>query len=191
VLAHGVYRQDGVTVRRSMVRFGPVVDFGPGWRRRPVRDALGIVLREADVAVSDQAADPDNPNRRMRRAYRIDPIDRLRQAGTVGTREVEAARELRQWLERVSPTMGGGGFARVSGSGRRSEPISDGQLRASRRVREARLVLGPHWAPVLWLCLGGTAWEYCAASGMGRRRGMLLLTRGLERLADHVHGPAG
>ena len=164
------------------------VDFGPGARRRPLRDAAGRVIREPDVAVNDQAADPDNPNRRLRRAYRVDPVELLRRSGTLGAREVEAAEELRECLERVVASRGGDG-ARVSLSGYPVEPISDSQMRASRRVREARALLGPAlWPGVLWLCLGGSVRGYCDEMGIDRRRGTGIIVLGLQRLAVHFFG---
>jgi len=163
-------------------------DLGPGLRRRPVRDRAGGVLREPDVEVSDQAADPDNPNRRLRRAYRVDPVELLRRSGTLGPREVEAAQELRDCLERLVASGGGDG-ARVSLSGYPVEPISDAQMRAGRRVREAQALLGPVlWPGVLWLCLGGTVRGFCEVAVIDRRRGTGIVVLGLQRLAVHFFG---
>ena len=165
-------------------------DFGPGLRRRPVRDAAGV-LRESDVEINDRASDPDNPNRRLRRAYRVDPVELLRRSGALGTREVEAAQELRLHLERLVAGSGGGGFPRVSLSGYPAEPISDSQLRSSRKAREAQALLGAMlWPPVLWLCLGGSVRGYCEAACIDRRRGTSLMISGLQRLAVHFYGDA-
>jgi len=166
-------------------------DLGPGLRRRPVRDGAGGVLREPDVEVSDRAADPDNPNRRLRRAYRVDPVELLRRSGALGAREVEAAQELRLHLERLVAGSGGGEFSRVSLSGYPAEPISDSQLRSSRKTREAQALLGAMlWPPVLWLCLGGSVRGYCEAACIDRRRGTGLMVTGLQRLAIHFYGDA-
>ena len=145
------------------------VDFGPGLRRRPVRDGTGDVLRDPDVEINDRAADPDNPNRRLRRAYRVNSVELLRRAGTLGPREVEAAQTLREHLERLV-SSGGGDFARVSLSGYPVEPINDGQMRAARRVREVQAMLGAvAWPAVLWVCLGGTVRGYCEQCRVDRR----------------------
>jgi hypothetical protein len=153
-----------------------------------VRDGAGGVLREPDVEVNDQAADLDNPNRRVRRAYRVDPVELLRRSGALGTREVEAAEELRDCLERLVATGGGDG-AGIGPSGYPMEPISDAQMRASRRVREAQALLGPAlWSGVLWLCLGGTVRGYCEVARIDRRRGTDIVVTGLRRLAIHFFG---
>ncbi len=163
-------------------------DLGPGLRRRLVRDGAGVVLREPDIEVSDRASDPDNPNRRLRRAYRVDPVELLRRSGTLGTREVEAAQDLRRDLERLVAT-GGGDLAGASLSGYPTEPISDSQLRAGRRVREARVTLGPAlWAAVSWLCLGGTVRGFCEVMCIDRRRGTAIVVLGFQRLAIHFYG---
>jgi len=163
-------------------------DLGPGLRRRPVRDGAGGVLREPDVEVSDRAADPDNPNRRLRRAYRVDPVELLRRSGALGSREVEAAEELRDCLERLV-VSGGGDGAGISPSGYPTEPISDSQMRASKRVREARALLGPAlWPGVIWTCMGGTVRGYCEVARIDRRRGTDIVVMGLQRLAVHFFG---
>src|SRR3977135_3897796 len=89
----------------------PGADFGPGLRRRAVRDKRGRLLREADVELDEGAVDPRNPNRRLRRAYRVGADAVLRRAGSITAREVEAAGELRRHLERAAPPYGGGGAA--------------------------------------------------------------------------------
>lgn len=153
-----------------------------------MRDGFGGVLREPDVEVSDQAADPDNPNRRLRRAYRVDSVELLRRAGTLGPREVEAAEELRGHLERLVAS-GGGDFARVSLSGYPVEPISDSQLRSSKHVREAQDALGVAiWPAVLWICLGGTVRGYCERELIDRRRGTARVILGMRRLAVYFYG---
>lgn len=165
-------------------------DLGPGLRRRPVRDGAGGVLREPDVEVVDQAADIDNPNRRVRRAYRVDPVELLRRSGALGAREVEAAQELRDCLERLVASGGGDG-AKVSLSGYPVEPISDAQMRASRRVREARVLLGPIlWSGVIWTCSGGTVRGFCEVARIDRRRGTDIVVMGLQRLAIYFFGDA-
>jgi hypothetical protein len=153
-----------------------------------VRDRFGEVLREPDIEVSDRAADPDNPNRRLRRAYRVDSVELLRRAGTLGPREVEAAEELRAHLERLVAS-GGGDFARVSLSGYPVEPISDSQLRSSRHLREAQDALGMvTWPAVLWVCLGGTVRGYCERELIDRRRGTARVIEGMQRLAVYFYG---
>ena len=166
-----------------------VVDFGPALRRRAVRDGQGRLLREADVELDDHAADPAAPNRRLRRAYRVDPVETLRRTGSIGPREVDAAAELRLHLERVTPTVGGGNVLRIALAGHQVEPINDHQMLASRKLREASAALGDRlWPPVLWLCLGGTVRDFCQHRQVDRHRGAEVFVHGMQRLADHLYG---
>jgi hypothetical protein len=165
-------------------------DLGPGLRRRSVRDKHGRLLREADVEVDDRAVDPRNPNRRLRRAYRVDPVDLLKRAGSIGAREVDAAGELRRHLEQVAPPLGAGMASRISVSGFLIEPITDQHIRACRKLREASTVLGVLWGPVLWVCLGGTVRGYCDQWRVGTHQASDLIATGMGRLADHLYGRA-
>lgn len=175
--------------RARVVHERLVVDFGPALRRRAVRDAAGRLLREADVELDDHAADPAAPNRRLRRAYRVDPVETLRRTGSIGPREVDAAAELRLHLERVTPTVGGGNVLRIALAGHQVEPINDHQMLASRKLREASAALGDRlWPPVLWLCLGGTVRDFCQHRQVDRHRGAEVFVHGMQRLADHLYG---
>jgi hypothetical protein len=167
-----------------------VADLGPGLRRRAVRDRAGRLLREVDVEVDDRAVDPRNPNRRLRRAYRVDPVELLRRSGTIGAREMDAAGELRRQLERIAPPLGAGMASRISVSGFLIEPITDQHIRACRKLREASTVLGVLWGPVLWVCLGGTVRGYCDQWRVGTHQASDLIATGMGRLADHLYGRA-
>jgi hypothetical protein len=180
----------GGSVRRTEAHAGG--DFGPVIRRNAVRDRRGRLLREPDVEVDDQAAgDPRYPNRHMRRARRVDSIDLLRRDGTIGRREVEAAGELRAYLERVAPSVAGGGLTRVGIAPHLCQPITDTHLRAARKLREASAALGSkHWPAVLWICLGGSVRGYAAQWHVGTHRASALVGDGLARLGDHFYGRA-
>jgi hypothetical protein len=168
-----------------------VADLGPGLRRKAIRDKHGRLLREADVEVDDRAVDPRSPNRRLRRAYRVDPVDTLRRAGSIGPREADAAAELRHQLERVMPALGGGAALRITVSAFLVEPITDEHIRASRKLREASAAVGERlWPPVLWLCLGGSVRGYSDQWRVGTHRASELITSGMSRLADHFYGSA-
>ena len=177
--------------RTRVVEESTVADLGPGLRRRAVRDKHGRLLREADVDVDDRAVDPRNPNKRLRRAYRVDPVETLKRAGTIGVREVDAAGELRRQLERIAPPLGAGLASRIAVSGGVIEPITDQHIRACRKLREASEVLGERlWQPVLWLCLGGTVRGYCDQWRVGTHQAADLISHGMTRLADHFYGSA-
>ncbi len=178
------------SVRRTEAHAGG--DFGPGLRRKAMRDRRGRLLREPDVEVDDQAAgDPRYPNRHVRRARRVDTIDLLRRDGTIGRREVEAAGELRQYLERIEPSVSGGGLTRVGIAPHLCQPITDTHLRAARKLREASAALGSkHWPAVLWVCLGGSVRGYAAQWHVGTHRASALVGDGLARLGDHFYGRA-
>lgn len=164
-------------------------DFGPGLRRKAVRDRRGRLLREPDVEVNEQAADPRNPNRRVRRAYRVDTIDLLLRASSIGRRDAEAAAELRKHLERIAPPVAGGGLTRVGIAPHLCQPITDVHLTAARKLRLAAEALGERfWAPVLWVCLGGSVRGYAAQWHVGTHRATALVGDGLARLGDHFYG---
>jgi hypothetical protein len=164
-------------------------DLGPDLRRRTIRERSGQLLREPDVAVDDQAADPRHPNRRLRRAYRVDPLKALRRAGTIGPRENDAADELRLHLERVAPAMGSGmGGMVVFVAPWLRDPITDVHLRASGKLRQAAAKLGDAWRPVLWVCLGGTVRGYAAHWRLGTHTASEHVKNGMTRLAAHFYG---
>lgn len=168
-----------------------VADLGPGLRRNAVTDGRGKLLREADVEVDGRAVDPREPNRRLRRAYRVDPVDRLKRAGTIGMREVDAAGKLRGHLERVAPPLGAGMGSRIAVSGFLIEPITDQHIKACRELRAASAVLGDRlWSPVLWICLGGTVRGYSDQWGVGTHQAANLIAHAMTRLADHFYGRA-
>jgi hypothetical protein len=174
---------------RAILHRLPGADFGPGLRRRDLRDRSGGLLREADVAVDDAAVDPRYPNRRVRRAYRVDPVDLMRKAGSIGPREADAAAELRRHLERMLPTLGAAIALGVSVSAFLVQPIDDSHIRAARKLREASAALGERlWPPVLWLCLGGSVKGYAAQWRCRPLTASALMTQGMTLLADHFYG---
>jgi hypothetical protein len=174
---------------RASERHVPVGDFGPKLRRQSVHDRQGRLLREADVEVDDQAGDPRYPNRRVRRAYRVDSVQVLLSAGTIGKREADAAAELRRHLERIAPALGAGSAMRITVSRFLVQPIRDDHIRASRKVREAAATLGVRlWPPVLWICLGGTVRGYAAERRVGTHTASDLVKSGMQRLAEHFYG---
>jgi hypothetical protein len=168
----------------------PGADLGPGIRRRSIRDREGRLLREADVVVDDRAADPRAPNRHLRRAYRVDPVDLLRRGGSIGPRETDAVAELRRHLERITPTLGAGSAMRISIAGHLIQPITDEHIKASRKLREASAALGPLWPPVLWVCLGGGVKGYAAQTRIRPVTAYDQVHSGMQRLADHFYGRA-
>lgn len=167
-------------------------DFGPGLRRRAMRDHRGRYIRDADVEVSDEReGDPDYPNRRVRRARRVDSIDLLQRGGTIGQREAEAAGELRQYLEGLAPPIARAGSTTFGIAPHLLNFIGEKQMKAAKRVREAAAALGEKlWAPVLWVCLGGTVRGYAAQWRVGTHRASALVGDGLARLGDHFYGRA-
>lgn len=120
-------------------------DFGPGIRRKAIRDHRGRFLRDPDVEVEDQAVN----SRHVRRARRVDTIDVLCRAGTIGRREVEAAGDLRQYLERITLSVAGGGLTRVGIAPHLCQPIMAIHLQAAKKLREASAALGERlWQPL-------------------------------------------
>jgi hypothetical protein len=163
-----------------------------------MRDRRGRLLREADVEVDMEAGDPRYPNRKVRRAYRVDTIDRLFREGTldpktgkpvVGRREVEAANHLRQCLEWITPPIARGGSTTFGVAPHLLQSIGDKHIRAARKIREASAALGERlWHPVLWVCLGGSVRGYAAQWRVGTHRASTLVGDGLARLGDYLYG---
>lgn len=165
------------------------VDFGPAIRRKDSRDHAGLVIREADVEVDD-GPDPDHPNRKVRRAQRVDTLLRLVRGGSIGRRELEAAETLRTHLERMLPAMISQQIVHSDLSPFTRDWIAETQLYASKFARDAAAALGPRlWPPVLWLCLGGTVRSFAEFQQIRLATGCECVTAGFEALADHVSGP--
>ena len=166
-------------------------DFGPALRRRDIKDHKGRLLRESDVEVSDdREGDPRYPNRRVRRARRVDSIDLLVRDGSIDDQQQRAANDLRKHLEHITPSMGSGGEI---GMGRVAawlcQPITAHHLDAVEKVRKASAALGEKlWHPVLWVCLGGSVRGYAAQWHVGTHRATDLVKDGLARLGDHFYG---
>ena len=177
--------------RNSHVPDHVVGDFGPSLRRRDMKDHKGRLLREADVEVSDaREGDPRYPNRRVRRARRVDSIDLLARDGAITDNQKLAADDLRKYLEHVAPSFSGGGEI---GMGRVAawlcQPITLRHLHAAQEVRKASAALGEKlWHPVLWVCLGGSVRGYAAQWHVGTHRATDLVKDGLARLVDHFYG---
>lgn len=164
-------------------------DYGPAIRRRDIR-WQGEVLRVADVRVED-GVDPAAPKQRVRRAVRSDPLDALRRAGSITGREVDAAEEMRRYLEQLEPAMGGGLGVAVQSAAFDRMPITPMHLVAARKVRMATATLGErYWPPVCWVLLHGTVEGYARERRIRLARAGELVRSGFAMLADHLFGKA-
>jgi len=163
------------------------VDFGPGLRRRAIRDRAGIVLREPDVELVE-GADLDQPNRRVRRAVRTDPLNALLRSGSITGREVEAAETLRGHLEKLTPTMVGGTEPIGHASWFSGHAMSAVQIEAATFVRRTQRSLGASWWPVLWICYGGTVTGLASVRCIREATAREVIREGLAALADFVEG---
>lgn len=166
-------------------------DLGPEVRRRIIRDRDGRLLRDADCAVMEDVPDPKEPNRTLRRrAYRSDPILALKRAGSIGEREVNAAEDLREWLEIATPRLGGfndAGGVHVSPFDRL--PVLSGLLGASLKLRRLSEALGQLWEPALWVCAGGTVLSFSEFKRLRMQTATDLVRDGLKALANQLYGP--
>jgi hypothetical protein len=176
-------------------------DFGPGillqalWER-------GRRLRGPEVAVEHDVAEPDRPNRRMRRARRVDPLDALARVDpatgrrTIDRRQYEAAERLRDDAERAEAMTGGAGFGeahvdcslttgRVDLARLKALAALRCAIAAMRRGADGELAC----TVVTWVVLGGGTIEgYARHARMRRAAVPALLCAGLDRLADHYFG---
>jgi hypothetical protein len=166
-------------------------DYGPGLRLAPVhgRRRTGV-LRDADAWIED-GADPDNPNRTVRRARRADPLVPLQRAGKVSSRQCAAAECLREDLEQAECRSSTSGFSDAPTAAHHQRVgISDRQLESSTRVRRALLyVSGANQLVVLWVAVGGSLDGYLRYA-RERRDGSVSdrLAGGLEQLANYYFG---
>jgi hypothetical protein len=178
-----VGRDDGVREGR---------DYGPGIRLRPVRGRRQSgVLREADVEVVT-GADPTKPNINVSRARRCDPLVKLQKAGTIGGRHVDAAEMLREQMEASEAGVCAGDLSSVHLPAHQRANITDRQILALGRAREALgAVAAPNRPSVLWTVSGGNVAGYAAYVGMRHTTAASRLLTGLEELADHYRLPGG
>jgi hypothetical protein len=164
------------------------VDLGPSLRRRVIRDRAGRVLREADVELT-AGPDPANPNRSIRRAHRVDPLDALLRTGALTDREADAAELVRFALERLGPSLAAGNMLGARSPSSSGSGVSDLQVRAASMVREAAAALGERlWRPVLWVCLGGSVSAFAVFARVRKATAGELVQAGFLRLADHCEG---
>ena len=160
-------------------------DTGPAIRSRKIRAKHGEVLREADVEIVD-GADPDRPNRTLRRGRRIDPLTALRARGIITAAEQEAVERLREQLEAADPSMPGGAESEIHLPGYQRMGISDRQINARTASREAISAIPfLHRAAVIWLTFGGTVERYAAYAHLRRATAQDHMKTGLARLKDH------
>lgn len=163
-------------------------NFGPGIRRRVMRDRKGRLLREPDVEVRE-AVDPRNPNKKLFRARLCDPLDALVRCRTISKRERDAADKVRSMLEYAVPPMAGGIGGEVHVPPFARQPISKRHIDAAHMLRKAAAAVGPrYWSPVLWVCLGGTVRGYAKQWHIATLTASTLVSDGMGRLADHCFG---
>ena len=175
-----VGRDDGVQHGR---------DYGPGLRLRPARGRRrGERLREADVEIED-GPDPARPNNTVRRARRSDPLVALMRAGTITTREFDAAELLRDELQSAHASIPCTGQTSIHVQPFRRTGISDRQVNAAGASRRAMAAVAiANRAVVLWIVLGGTVEGFALYARTRRAPCGERLKAGLDELADHYFG---
>jgi hypothetical protein len=159
-------------------------DYGHGIRLAPIRGSGGAILREADVVV-DNETDPRRPNVTLRRARRTDPLEVLKRAGTIDTREREAGEKPRDAIEREQRALPGVSRSEVHVAPWDRPTISERQLSACQDVRRAVAALDNVVVPaVMWILHdGGTIRGYAAFAQVRHTTAAALLCRGLGALA--------
>jgi hypothetical protein len=172
---------DARTVPRTKRRTSePVTDAGPAPQ-----------LRRGEVAVHD-AADPDQPNRTIRRAKRVWAPDVLLATGTIGQHHHDAATRYHNayavGIEGARDRLGV--YVDCAGS---PGGYADARLSAARDYREATQAVGVvSSAALAWCVLSyGTVagWAECKAWNKHKAGGYLLAA--LDRLAEHYAGRKG
>ncbi len=165
-------------------------DYGAPIALLSVYSREGELLRAPLVQVDQDAADPDDPKRRIRRARRVDHLHTLLAAKTVSQRMYDAAELLRSQLEAVTGLSGGVGFGSPVVDTSTVPDVSVPKLHAARQVRAAFGAIPADCLPtVQWIVLGRFSVDSCAKR-LRRRRSTIpaLLCEGLEALADHYWG---
>jgi Domain of unknown function (DUF6456) len=142
-----------------------------------------------DVDVDVSAADPTDPDRRIRRAFRTDPLDGLRRRNTITSRQFNAAEALRSDIEAAIPGLGGATQSEVHAAPWDRASISDNQVNAAAAVRLALAPLGPHQRLVLtWMCCGGTVSGVCLYAGVSQHTVIEQLRAALDKIVSHYLG---
>jgi hypothetical protein len=163
-------------------------DHGPGLRLHAVRDGAKV-LRLADVEMTDGPHATD-PNVTVRRARRVDPLEVLHRAGSIETRHLDAAEQLRASLENLDPPTAAASMLKVSTPLYRG--LGERQLVAAEAVRTALAAIAePCRPPVLWACGGGTLSGFAKHARCRQATVAQRLRSGLDALADHLFGVGG
>jgi hypothetical protein len=166
-------------------------DFGADLRLNPVRAEDGTLLREADVVVRDEAAEEPGAKRRIRRARRADPLERLLQAGSITRRQYDAAVSLRDHCEGAAPKLP----SCVAQSEVHAAPwsrigISGDQLEFNQAIREAFASVREDCQMVLgWIVGGGTLIGFARYAHVHNQTAADKLRTALTELALHYYGP--
>jgi len=147
------------------------------------------VLREADVIIED-GPDPLEPRVTVRRARRCDPLQRLLAFGSICNRQFDAAERLRSDLEASMPRSANAGFIwHFIGTANDRLPLTEGQMRASTRVREAfGLVPAGDREMLVWMISGGSVVGYARYAHLRDQSVRSALRSVLDLLADHYFG---
>lgn len=135
---------------------------------------------------ADDETDPRQPNVTVRRARRTDPLEALKRVGTIDAREYEAGEKLRDAIEQSRWSMPSMSRSEVHVAPRDRVGVSQHQLWACLKAREALAVLDITITPaVLWVLHGGTVRGYAAYAHVRHTTAAEWLRRGLGALADH------
>jgi hypothetical protein len=162
-----------------------LLDFGHSVRLAPVCDHTGAVLREADVAIAEEAEEPGS-RRRQRRARRADPLETLRKYGTISEQQFRAAEALRREIETALPRTCGGSASDVHVAPWQRAGISSRHIKACAAARAATdAVPAAHRLAVAWMVGGGTIAGLASYAHTSRQTAAGSLREGLTALVEH------
>ena len=170
-------------------------DFGPGVRLVSVHARRrGGVLREADVTLED-GAEPDAPNRIVRRARRIDPLVVLLRTGTITGQGFDAVERLRADMQAAAATIAISSTEAPSRlPAHQRVAIGDRPVAAASHLRQALAAVAPlNQAELLWVALGGSLSGYATFTrtrhGMAAERLRGAVGELLENITTGRQGP--
>jgi hypothetical protein len=143
----------------------------------------------ADVEVDLDAADPANPDSRIRRAYRTDPLAVLRKRKTISDRQFDAAEALRSDIEAAMPGLAGAAQSEVHLAPWDRAAVHDSQIKAAAAVRLAMAgMVGRRRLVLMWMVCGGTLGGICVYAGITQRTAVEQLQIALDVLVSHYLG---
>lgn len=163
-------------------------DRGHSIRMADILSGNGRVLRLADVEI-EEARDLENPNKRILRARRADPVHTLLKHQSLCRRQFEAMEKFRTSLEAAMPAVAGAGQSEVHVSPWCRVALGEDQVKGSAEVRDALATVPQRHRSVLsWMAAGGTIAGFMEHEHVHRHTAVSGLRIALDAVGDFFFG---